>query len=114
MYLSFNHILEGTKNTIYIEKCLEFDTVILTFTEKVPYLISWQKMFFVKGWSFIGPQNQRFLSKKGVFSSKIHEKGVFFKLGYEHGHDGISFDRGWGRVEIPEVSIEETIYEIYG
>ena len=32
-YLSFNHTLESMKNRTYIEKCPEFDTVILTFTK---------------------------------------------------------------------------------
>ena len=37
MYLSFNHNLEVMTNTMYIEKCLEFDAVtyILTFTRRV-------------------------------------------------------------------------------
>ena len=39
MHFSFNDALEVMKNTTYIEKCIEFDTVILTFTKNVLYLI---------------------------------------------------------------------------
>ena len=49
---------------------------------------------------FMGLQNQRFRLKRVIFvqTSKIREKGLFFKLGYEH---GIRFGRegggGWWR-----------------
>ena len=58
--------------------------------KRVLYLISRGKRILC----FIGPQNQRFrLKKRCLFSSKMHEKGVFFKLGYEH---GIRFGRVGG------------------
>ena len=39
MYMRFNYTLEVLKNTPYIENYLQFDTVILTFTKRVLYLI---------------------------------------------------------------------------
>ena len=69
------------------QKCLYFVAYI---TKKIA--------FCLKKLCFIGPQNQWFQLKKGCFLSKIREKGVFFKLGYER---GICFGREWeGRESI--------------
>ena len=81
MYLSFNHALEVMKNTTYIEKCLEIDTVvILTFTKKVYFILYSKKNVFAfkKKWYFIGPKIQLFLLIKFFCFF------VFFKLGFEH------------------------------
>ena len=78
MYLSFNHTLEAMKNTTYIDKCLEFDTVILTFIKKntLSYInITKKNGFCLRKGCFIGPQNELFRLKRGVFSSKIRKRG---------------------------------------
>ena len=70
-------------------------TYNLTFIKKkgtVAYITK-NRVLLKKG-CFVGPQNQRFRLKKGwFFSSKIREKGVFFKLGNKR---GIRFGREWG------------------
>ena len=82
MYLSFNHNLEVMKNTTYIDVV----AYIPTFTKRVLYLTLRKNRVLLKKGCFIGRRNQRFRLKKGCFfSSKIREKGVFFKLRYERG-----------------------------
>ena len=64
------------------------------YHERVLQLIWRKNRVLLKKGCFIKPQNQRFRLKKGFFlSSKIREKGVFFKLGYER---GIRFGRKLG------------------
>ena len=95
MYLSFNHNLKVMENTTHIEKCIEFDAVtyILTITKGYFSLYDEKIAFCLKRGVLLSLKISDFDWKRGVFSSKIREKGVFFKLGYER---GIPFGRGWG------------------
>ena len=49
IYSSFNTTLEVMKNTTYIGKCFQFETVILTFTKRVLYLTLRKNAFCLKG-----------------------------------------------------------------
>ena len=90
MYLRFYQNLEVMKNTTYKEKCLEFDAVtyIITFTKKgnvaYTYITKKNRVFLKKG-VFYWASKSAISVEKWVFFSKIREKGVFFKLGYERG-----------------------------
>ena len=78
MYLGFNHTLEVMKNTMYMEKCLQFDTVILTFIKFLSY--SKKRVLLWKRGVYLGLKISDCGWKRGVYySSKIREKGVFFR-----------------------------------
>ena len=95
MYLNFNHNLEVTKNTTYIEKCLDYNS---HFHKKGYFSLNYENIAFcLKKGCFIGPQNQRFQLKKGCFFCvKFTKRGVFIKLGYERGILG--WGVGWRNV----------------
>ena len=81
MYLGFSHTLEVRQNTTYIEKCPEFDTVILTLTKSVLHLIYNEKQNAFGFWKmrgyFIGPQNQRFRLQRSYFVPNPQNNVVF-------------------------------------
>ena len=65
--------LEVMKNTTRIEKCLEFNTVILTFTKMALYLIQGKKRVWLKKGCFI----EWFRLIKECFCPKSGKRGVF-------------------------------------
>ena len=71
-----------------------FDTINLAFTKGYFILYNENKITFCfkKGF-LLDLKISDFDWKRGVFSQRIREKGVFFKLGYER---GIRFGREWG------------------
>ena len=91
MYLSFNHA--------YIRSNDKYDVNWFWygyshFHKKSTLSYMTKKRILLKRVVFYWALKSAIL-KKGCFSSKIREKGVFFELGYEH---GIRFGREWGGV----------------
>ena len=82
MYFGFDHTLEVIKNTAAIEKCLSLIQLFSLYKKDILSYITKKRILLKNG----GGGGGRFRVKRGVFfSSKIREKGVFCKLGLEHG-----------------------------
>ena len=70
------------KNTMYKEKCLGFDTIILVFTKKGNFIWHNEKhRILLKKWRFIVPQNPRFQLKRVSFFHLEAKRGCFSSLG---------------------------------
>ena len=83
---SLSHTLEVMKNTTYIEKSPEFEKLSSLSQQRYFTLYNEKTSFALKKGVFHWASKSAISIEKGVhFSSGILEKGVFFKLGYEHG-----------------------------
>ena len=91
MCLSFDHNLEVMKKyDIHTNVLSLVQLHIFSLSQKGFFSLYYEDIaFYLKRWCFIGPQNQRFWSKKGcIFHPKYAKTGCFSNMGTSFG--------GWG------------------